>query len=149
MGSVAIAGRAIIAGTAAGFALVTDEPLSFWGGYNWKNGEIIDHQHPLFGESARGKVLVIPSTRGSSTTTAVLLEAIREGTAPIAVVTTANDFFFALASIVAGELYGRSFPLIAVASLDFGRIRTGEHIEIMEDGKILMTTARADYGRQC
>jgi predicted aconitase len=42
------------------------------------------------------------------------VEAIREGTSPIAIITTATDFFFALAAVVAGELYGKSFPLISL-----------------------------------
>ena len=80
----------------------------------------------------------MPFRRGSSTTTAVLLEAIREGTAPAAIVTTATDFFFALASVVAGELYEKSFPLIALSESDFGMIKTGDQVEVMEDGKLIV-----------
>ncbi len=129
-------GKPVISGKASGIALVSSEPLSFWGGYDWKSGEITDRRHPLSGENAKGKVLVVPFTRGSSTTTAVLLEAIREGTAPAAIVTTATDFFFALASVVAGELYEKSFPLIALSESDFGMIKTGDQVEVMEDGKL-------------
>ena len=71
-------------------------------------------RHPLSGEVAAGRVLVVPFSRGSSTTTAVLLEAARAGTAPAAIVTTGVDSFFALASIVARELYGRPIPIVAV-----------------------------------
>ncbi|MBK7318841.1 DUF126 domain-containing protein [Candidatus Villigracilis affinis] len=131
-------GKPVISGKASGIALVSREPLSFWGGYDWKSGEITDRRHPLSGENARGKVLVVPFTRGSSTTTAVLLEAIREGTAPAAIVTTATDFFFALASVVAGELYEKSFPLIALSESDFGMIKTGDQVEVMEDGKLIV-----------
>ena len=42
-------GKAFIPGTASGEALVSREPLSFWGGYDWKTGEIIDRRHPLSG----------------------------------------------------------------------------------------------------
>ena len=131
-------GKPVISGKASGIALVSSEPLSFWGGYDWKSGEIIDCRHPLSGENAKGKVLVVPFTRGSSTTTAVLLEAIREGTAPAAIVTTATDFFFALASVVAGELYEKSFPLIALSESDFDMIKTGDQVEVMEDGKLIV-----------
>ena len=131
-------GKPVISGKASGIALVSREPLSFWGGYDWKSGEITDRRHPLSGENARGKVLVVPFTRGSSTTTAVLLEAIRDGTAPAAIITTATDFFFALASVVAGELYEKSFPLIALSESDFGMIKTGDQVEVMEDGKLIV-----------
>src|SRR5262245_58404147 len=114
MAEVILQGKVIIRGEARGQALVSQEPLSFWGGYDWRTGEIIDRRHPLSAAIAKGKVLAIPSTRGSSTTTAVLLEAIRAGTAPVAILTTGHDFFFALASVVAEELYRSTLPLVAL-----------------------------------
>ena len=71
----AIRGRVVIPGDAEGIALVSDEPLSFWGGYDHRTGEIIDRRHPLAGQIAAGRILCLPFSRGSSTTTAVLLEA--------------------------------------------------------------------------
>ena len=139
MDKLTIQGKSFIAGSANGIALVSKEPLSFWGGYDWKTGEIIDRRHPLSGSIAKGKILAIPFTRGSSTTTAVLLEAIRAGTAPNAIITTATDFFFALASVVADELYANPLPLIAVAESDFARLRTGQQITIGHKGGITIT----------
>lgn len=136
MDKLIMQGKPFIPGSAHGIALVSKEPLSFWGGYDWKTGEIIDRRHPLSGSIAKGKILAIPFTRGSSTTTAVLLEAIRAGTAPNAIITTATDFFFALASVVADELYTKPLPLIAVAESDFARLQTGDQIWINEDGVI-------------
>lgn len=130
MDKLIISGKPFIAGSAKGIALVSHEPLSFWGGYDWKTGEIIDRRHPLSGEIAKGKILAIPFTRGSSTTTAVLLEAIRAGTAPAGIITTANDFFFALASVVADEMYASPIPLVTISSEDFARLKTGDEVEI-------------------
>ena len=131
-----IHGQVVIRGQAQGTALVSREPLSFWGGYDWKTGEIIDRRHPLSGSVAASRILVVPFTRGSSTTTAVLLEAIRAGTAPAAILTTEADFFFALASVVADELYAKPFPLIALSADDFNSLQTGDQLIIAEDGLI-------------
>jgi len=139
MEKLIIQGKPFISGSANGIALVSNEPLSFWGGYDWKSGEIIDRRHPLSGFNARAKILAIPFTRGSSTTTAVLLEAIREGTAPNAIITTATDFFFALASIVADELYTTPLPLVAIAESDFACLQTGQQIVVDEMGLITIT----------
>ena len=76
MVKITLQGKVIIPREAQGKALVSNEPLSFWGGYNWKTGEIIDRRHMLSGAVAKDKILAVPFTRGSSTTTAVLLEAI-------------------------------------------------------------------------
>ncbi len=131
-----IRGRPLVAGEAQGQALVSGEPLSFWGGYDQHTGEIIDRRHPLSGERAAGKVLAVPFTRGSSTTTAVLLEAVRLGTAPAAILTTGPDSFLALASIVADELYGTPFPVVALQPEAFATLRSGDWLHLREDGTI-------------
>ena len=131
-------GKVVIPGQAQGLALVSDEPLSFWGGYDWQTGEITDRRHPLSGQIAAGWVLCLPFTRGSSTTTAVLLEAIRNGTAPVAILTTASDFFFALASVVADELYTRPVPLIVLEADDFAQLNSGDKLIIEQDGSVLV-----------
>ena len=141
MKKITIQGKAFIQGTANGIALATHEPLSFWGGYDWKTGEIIDRRHPLSGMIAKDKILVIPFTRGSSTTTAVLLEAIHAKTAPKAIITTATDFFFALASVVADELYQTPLPLVAISESDFSKIQTGGQIEIDGTGRVFVTSS--------
>ena len=138
MDQLILQGKSIISGSANGLVLVSREPLSFWGGYDWKTGEIIDRRHPLSGAIAKGKILAVPFARGSSTTTAVLLEAIRTKTAPNAMITTATDFFFALASVVADELYTTPLPLIAVSEPDFSLLRTGDELEINSNSKIIV-----------
>ena len=131
-----IAGRVIVAGEADGESLVTNDALSFWGGYDFHTGEIIDKHHPLAGVRAGGRILAVPFSKGSSTTTAVLLEAVRAGTAPAAILTTGTDAFFALASIVADVMYGKSFPVVSVEPEDFASLRTGEHLQIEPSGVI-------------
>jgi len=131
-----ITGRAIVAGEADAEALVTHDALSFWGGYDFHTGEIIDKHHPLAGVRASGRILAVPFSKGSSTTTAVLLEAVRAGTAPAAILTTGTDAFFALASIVADVMYGKSFPVIALDPADFATLRSGEHLSIEASGVI-------------
>ncbi len=139
MAELKLPGKVVIQGQARGEALVSNEPLSFWGGYDWKTGEITDRRHNLSGCIAKDKVLAIPFTRGSSTTTAVLLEAIRAKTAPAAIITTDMDFFFALASVVADELYTSPLPLIALAELDFAQLKTGDDIEITDHGFVIIS----------
>jgi len=135
-------GKIVIKGRAAGEALVSAEPISFWGGYDYRTGEIIDRRHPLSGLVAAGRVLAVPFTRGSSTTTAVLLEAVRAGTAPAAILTTGTDSFFALASIVADELYAKPIPLLALEPSDFAALRTGQWLTINDDGTITIRNER-------
>jgi len=131
-----IHGRAVIDGEAAGEALVSDAALSFWGGYDFRTGEIIDRHHPLAGVRAGGKILAVPFTKGSSTTTAVLLEAVRAGTAPAAILTTGVDTFFALASIVADVMYAKSFPVVALQPADFSMLKSGMRLVVERSGVV-------------
>lgn len=133
-----LSGRPVVPGTARGVALVTGEPLSFWGGYDPATGEIIDRTHPLSGHVAAGRVLVIPETRGSSTTTAVLLEAMRQGTAPAAFVTRGVDTFLALAAVVAEEMYGRAPPVVALDAAAFEAIPDGAQLEVAAEGALVV-----------
>lgn len=133
-----IPGHPVVKGTAEGKLLVSSEPLSFWGGYNHKTGEITDRRHPLSGAIAAGRILALPFSRGSSTTTAVLLEAVRAGTAPAAILTTGVDSFFALASIVADEMYQAPIPIIAISQDDFATLETGDELKIKDDASVIV-----------
>jgi predicted aconitase with swiveling domain len=137
-----IEGRPIVDGTAEGPALVARDPLSFWGGYDSRTGEIIDRAHHLSGRVARGCVLVLPFARGSSTTTAVLLEALRAGTAPAAIIVTGHDTFFALASIVAEEMYGRGIPIVSVAPAALEGVNDGDRLAVGPGGRIRRLPAK-------
>jgi predicted aconitase with swiveling domain len=129
-------GRALVAGEAEGIAMVSSEPLSFWGGYDQDTGEIIDRRHPLAGQIAAGRVLAIPMTRGSSTTAAVFLEAARAGAAPAGVVTSSVDHFLVLASVVADEMYGLHIPIVALSPADFTTLQTGQRVNLYADGRV-------------
>lgn len=131
-----IIGNPVVPGSAQGQVLAADEPISFWGGYNHLTGEITDRRHPLSGQNAAGKILAVPFTRGSSTTTAVLLEAVRSGTAPAAIITTGVDSFFALASIVAKQMYQISLPIIAITMAEFSQLQTNANLSIEKNGEI-------------
>ena len=129
-------GQVIIPGKIRGEVLASSEPLSFWGGYDFHTGTIIDQRHPLAGQKASGRILAVPFTRGSSTTTAVLLEAVKAGTAPAAILTTAPDSFFALASIVADEMYAQPIPLLVLEKEAFTHLKSGQTIALHEDGAV-------------
>ncbi len=133
-----ITGRPLVAGEASGPLLVSSEPLSFWGGFDAASGEIIDRRHPLYGKVASGCVLAVPSTRGSSTTTAVLLQAIRDGRAPAALLTQGVDTFLALASIVADEMYGTPIPVVALDADDFAALVSASRTHVRWDGHVVL-----------
>ncbi len=103
---------AVIAGNAEGLALVLAQSLSFWGGIDVATGRIIDADHPDRGETVTGRILVMPSGRGSSSSSSVLAEAIRRKTAPAGIILARTDAILAVGAIVADMLYAVRMPLV-------------------------------------
>jgi predicted aconitase with swiveling domain len=127
----------LVEGTASGDVLALSEPVSFWGGVDPASGAIIDIHHPQQGEVLTGKVLVMGHGKGSSGASAVLSEAIRLGTAPVAIVLDTPDPLIALGSVAAAELYNKSIPVVVVN--DITTLTGAETVSIHQD-QISVTT---------
>jgi uncharacterized protein len=56
----------LVPGAASGPILRLDEPLSFWGGLDSATGAIIDRLHPQQDANIAGRMLMMPTGRGSS-----------------------------------------------------------------------------------
>jgi predicted aconitase with swiveling domain len=96
--------------TGTGEALILTAPISFWGGVDPKTGRIADVRHPQHGQSIAGKVLFLAGTIGSSSASAVLLELVKNGHAPAALVLHEADAILLLGLIAAREM-GWQTPL--------------------------------------
>lgn len=135
--SLEIKGRGVVKGRAEGPALVADATLSFWGEVDPVTGKVIAVGHPLEGQSLRGRVLVIRSTKGSSATPMILNLAKLEGTAPAAFVNVEVDSLAALGCIV------NQIPMITDLAQDpFENIRTGDHVVVDADLGLVRVTRR-------
>jgi len=117
-------------------ALVLAEGLSLWGGMDPATGELIDTHHPQRGVNLTGRVVVMPSARGSSSSASVLAEAVRVGTAPAAFVMSEPDLILAIGSAVAEELYGKAVPVVVLAPVEVAAIRDGAEVRIGPGGVI-------------
>jgi predicted aconitase with swiveling domain len=104
--------RQLVTGHATGEIFVLDRPLSFWGGYDPVAGTITDVAHPQRGRSLAGRVVVMSHGRGSSSSSAVLAEALRLGTGPAAIVLGEPDQIVVTGVLVARMLYGIECPVV-------------------------------------
>lgn len=126
--------RVLVGGEAEGEAIVLPEPLSFWGGLDPQTGTIIDQRHPSLGQNVTGRVLVLPIGRGSSSASSILLEAVRVGMAPAAIVTAEPDPILALGAAVAREMYANSPPVVVLAKPDYDRLKSGMWVHLSASG---------------
>jgi predicted aconitase with swiveling domain len=111
---IAVVGVALTSGRAAAPVLVLDEPLSFWGGVDAVSGAIIDTHHPQVGQPVAGRILMLHSGRGSSSSSSVLAETIRNRVGPAAILLVSSDPILALGCLVAEELYGVQVPVVVL-----------------------------------
>ncbi len=128
-----VKGRSLVAGAAQGELLFAEVGLSFWGGVNPASGEIIDRHHPLSGQSLAGRVLAIPSGRGSCTGSSVMMELISTGQAPAALVLAEVDEILTLGVLLAEMIFQRSLPVLCVGLEAFSRLRDSAFARVVGD----------------
>ena len=136
MSAVAIRARVLHPGEASADAMVLDEPLSFWGGFDAASGIIVDQRHPQRGLCVSGRFLILPASRGSAGTPAGIAEAIRRGVGPAAIALTEADVNVAVGAMVAAALYGVDVPVLLIGKQECARLRTGDHVEVDVKGRL-------------
>lgn len=143
---VTLSGIALISGTAQGQLLFSRTPLSFWGGIDPQTGAIIDQQHPLAGSCVAGRVLAIPSGRGSCSGSGILLELLLNGCNPAALVFEREETILTLGVVVAREFFGKSVPVVQLSGKGFAAIETAELVLI--EGGIIRCVEEAVVNEQ-
>lgn len=131
-----VQGSVILAGSGAGPLVVLAKPISLWGGVEPSTGRIIDPRHPDHGKDISGSVLVLPATIGSSSSSAIMLELLRQRHAPAAVVLGRVDAILTLGIIVAREMGYPAIPVITLAAEDLARLPSQGWATVSGDGGI-------------
>ena len=135
--TIAMEARVLIPGHATGPALVLDDTLSFWGGFEPSNGEIIDVHHPQFGQLVGGSMLFIPQSRGSAGTPGGIAETLRNGSGPLAFVLGEPDVNISVGTLVANRLYELEIPVLEISLAAMAQIRSGDSVTIDQRGIVV------------
>lgn len=130
-----IHGRCLIKGSATGPVLRLAGAIGLWGGVEAESGRIIDPRHADVGKAIGGTVLALPATIGSSSSSSVMLELIRQGRAPAALVLAEVDAILTLGVVVAGEMGYGAIPVLAIARKDMAALPQGILARV-DDGSI-------------
>lgn len=94
-------GRVIFDGSVTGKALVSSQPISFFGGVDPDSGVVVEKGHPLEGKCITGKVLVFPTGKGSTVGSYTLYRLKKNGKAPGAIVNAQCETITAVGCIIA------------------------------------------------
>ena len=112
----------LVPGRASGPVLALAHPLSLWGGVDPASGSIVEPSHPDHGNCIAGRILAMPASRGSSSSSSVLAELLRGGVGPLGIILGEPDEILVVGAIVARELYGTDCPVLLLDRDDYDRI---------------------------
>lgn len=131
MSTTTLHGRVIKAGQARGVALVSPEPIGFFGMVNPENGQVVERGHALEGESIAGRVLVFPTGKGSTVGSYILFRLARANLAPAAIINAESEPIVAVGAIIS------DIPMIDRVAID--RIHTGDLV-LVEGEQVTIQT---------
>ena len=83
-----------------------------------------------------GTILAIPATVGSSSSSAILLELLRNGNAPAALILGQVDAILTLGVVVAREIGYPTIPVVELAVEDIDGLPEGEVVTIARGGVV-------------
>jgi len=95
-----------------GDVIVCNEGVSFWGGVDPDTGVIIDIHHPNCGEQLSGKIVLMPTSRGSCSGSGVLLQLAQNGNAPAALIFRETEDILTLGSMIAERLFNKKIAIL-------------------------------------
>jgi len=140
---VRLRGRPVVGGHAVGEALVSPEPVSFYGGVDPESGVVVEPGHPCEGLRVSGKVFVFPQGKGSTVGSYVLYRMGKLGTAPLAILNRETEAIIATGCVMAG------IPLVDRLDPDpLESIRSGWRVEVQgSQGLVLVQPRSSDASR--
>ena len=127
-------GRKVVGGTAEGEALVSSDPVSFYGGIDPDTGIITEPGHVLCGKCITNKVFVFPSGKGSTVGSYVIYRMKKQGTAPAAIINVETEAILATGCVIA------SIPLVDKLDADpITTLKTGMRLSVNGDKGLVET----------
>jgi len=118
-------GRMISPGKVEGEAVVSREPIGFYGGVDLKTGVVIEKGHPLEGRCIKDKILVFPCGKGSTVGSYVIYGIAKNGVGPKGIINSETETIVATGVILAG--------IACVDQVDIDKIKDGDIVLLDAD----------------
>lgn len=124
---------AILAHQTAGVVLVCEQGVSFWGGVDVDTGSIQDVHHPQHGLGLAGKIVLMPTSRGSCSGSGVLLELAMTEHAPAALVFHEAEDILTLGALIAAEMFACPLAVLQLTKESYRRLSQCTYARIGRD----------------
>ena len=137
-------GRGLGGGAAEGEALVTKQFFGFTHGVTPATGEISDERHEWRGLNLKGKVIVFPKGKSSSSGGVWILETARCGNLPAAIVNVEAEPITGSGCILSRVMYDKPIPLVDRLDSDpCETIKTGDVVRVDGETGVVEILRRA------
>ena len=93
--------RSIVDGNVEGEAIVSPNPISFFGEIDPQSGKVLDSKNPLYGKTIANKIFVFPEGRGSTVGSYVIYGLKKNQASPLALVTNKAETIVIAGAILA------------------------------------------------
>ena len=142
---IILKGRVRVEGVAEGEALVSQESLVWSHGVDPATGTIDDVRVKVCGSCVKDKVLIYPLGKGSTSGATWMLEAVRYGNGPAAILNRETELIIAAGSILSGAMYGKEMPVMDGFDRDpLSVIETGDWVRVDGINGIVEVTKKED-----
>jgi len=125
-------GYILTKGDVSGEILVCSEGLSFWGGVDPDTGVIIDIHHPCYQRKISGKILMMPSSRGSCSGSGVLLALSLKNIAPAAIVFCEAEEILSLGALVSEYIFKKPIPVARLTKKQYSALANAKSASIQD-----------------
>lgn len=115
-------GRCTVPGVVEGELVVSRQQISFLGDIDPKTGLIVATNHPLKGQSIKGKIFAFPSGKGSTVGSYVIFQMKKNGTAPLAIINKDAEAIIAVGAIIS------DIPM--VTGIDVDKLESGSRVKL-------------------
>ena len=131
-------GRGVVGGVVAGKAVVSHEPIVWCHGVDPASGLIVDVRVQIRGQSIEDLIFVYPHGKGSTTSSTWLLETIRRGNGPRAIINRETEMIVAAGAVLGELLYQKQTPVVDQLDADpLVVIETGDWVKVDGDRGIV------------
>ena len=124
-------GRGLSGGVVEGEALLSEDNIVWAHGVHPPTGIISDQHARMYGKCVRSKILIYPYGRGSTTGSTWMLETIRCGNGPKAIINIETELIIVTGTVLANALYGLEIPVIDRLDKDpFEYLQNGDWLKV-------------------
>jgi predicted aconitase with swiveling domain len=123
-------GRIIKHGNVEGEAIVSTEPIGFFGGIDPETGIVIEKGHPLEGKNIKGKILVFSTGKGSTVGSYILYRLKKNSVAPIGIINEECEPIVAVGAIIS--------EIPCVDKIKINEIKDGDKVRIEGENVVVV-----------